>query len=166
MTYLCSDENGNATIDGFHCTKIQVRKYANAIKAPVETGQMSFDNKVIMPNEIRLTGYVDAVSGMDAMKTQQILAEMIASRKFKFYSITTDTETYKNLMLIDCPKTIDRDLPDLALYELTFVEVLLVQNKSYTPANPSDKNTTKSGNTDIEIKANPAGRGTMTILRP
>ena len=119
-----------------------------------------------MPNEIQLTGYVDAISSIDAMKTEQILAEMIASRKFKFYSITTDNETYKNLMLIDCPKTIDRDLPDLALYELTFVEVLLVQNKSYTPANPSDKNTTKSGNTDTEIKANPAGRGTMTILRP
>ena len=166
MTYLCSDENGDVTVDGFHCTKIKVRKYANAIKAPVETGQMSFDNKVIMPNEIRLTGYVDAVSSsVDAMKTEQILAEMIASRKFKFYSITTDNETYKNLMLIDCPKTIDRDLPDLALYELTFVEVLLVQNKSYTPANPSDKNTTESGNTDIEIKANPAGRGNMAILR-
>ena len=74
-------------------------------------------------------------------------------------------ETYKNLMLIDCPKTTDRDLPDLSLYELTFVEVLLVQNKSYTPANPSDKNTTKSGNVDTEIKANPAGRGNMAILR-
>ena len=129
MTYLCSDENGDATIGGFHCTKIQVRKYANAIKAPVETGQMSFDNKVIMPNEILLTGYVDAVSSMDAMKAHQILAEMIASRKFKFYTITTDNETYKYLMLIDCPKTTDRELPDLALYELTFVEVRLVQNK-------------------------------------
>ena len=96
MTYLCSDENGNVTVDGFHCTKIKVRKYANAIKAPVETGQMSFDNKVIMPNEIQLTGYVDAISSIDAMKTEQILAEMIASYFAKGREIIVHGEMNNN----------------------------------------------------------------------
>ena len=166
MTYLCYDNEGKHGMYGLNVTKIQVREYANAIKAPVETGQMSFDNKVIMPMEVRITGVIETQDKDVARSARSGLSEMIANRKFKFYSVVTDGKTYKNLMLIACPKTIDRDEPDWEIYELTFVEVLLVQNKSYTPANPSDKNTTKSVNTDMEIKANPAGRDTITILRP
>lgn len=162
--YLCTDNNGKNRLRGFNCTRIRPRKSANVIGAPVETGQMSFDNKVINPTEIVLEGIVVMTdTDNDPQNTISKIEEMLSNRKFQFYSITTDAQTYKNLILKECPSTNDRDTPDFVTYELTFVEALLVQNDKYTPANPNNTNTNARGRTATNPSS--AGRGNMAIMR-
>lgn len=142
MNYVCSDNEGINLIKGFSVTNISVRRKASVISAPIESGQESFDNKVIHPIEIVVTG---SVSAEDDDGAESILAEMYASRDFKFYSVIEEDVLHMNLILKEMPYDRTTKAPDLRIYNLLFVEAMLIQENTYTPANPQNRDTVKSG---------------------
>lgn len=148
--YICSDAKCQNPIKGFKCMKVSPVRQSQVIKAPVETGQKSFDNKVIEPLEVRVTGFVDKHDSENPDTVAKLNA-MLANRKFEFYSVLTENDMYQNLILQSCPSTIDSGTPDLISYELVFVEAMLIQNRNNrTPANKQNTNTVKSGNTPLK----------------
>lgn len=150
MTYVYSDNDFSIPINGFEVTKFSIVRTSNVIGAPVESGQKSFDNKVVNPVEIKITGVVETENfgGDDDHADFAVskLNEMQASRKFKFYSVETDCDCYKNLILKDCPFVVNQNEPGWMVYELTFVEAMLVQAVSYTPSRKENASTKKNGN--------------------
>lgn len=142
MNYICSDENGENAVTGFNVTGIRVVRSAKVIAAPIESGQESFDNKVIQPLKVVVTGTV-LVS--DETGAESTIAEMFASRAFKFYAIREEDRIYQKMILESCPYDRVTTTPDFKVYELTFVEAMLIQDNKYTPANPEDRDTVKSG---------------------
>lgn len=140
--YVCSDNEGKTFIKGFSVTNISVRRKASVISAPIENGQESFDNKVIQPLEIVVTG---AISAEDDDGAESTLAEMYASREFKFYSVMEEDVLHMNLILKEMPYDRGAKAPDLRIYNLLFVEAMLIQENTYTPANPQNRDTVKSG---------------------
>lgn len=140
--YVCSDNEGKSFIKGFSVTNISVRRKANVISAPIESGQESFDNKILLPLEVVVTG---SVSAEDDDGAESILAEMYASREFKFYSVMEEDVLHNNLILKEMPYDRGTKAPDLRIYNLLFVEAMLIQENKYTPANPQNRDTVKSG---------------------
>jgi len=142
MNYICSDENGESPIEGFNVMRIRVNRTTKVISAPIESGQESFDNKVIQPLEVVVSGTV-LVS--DETGAESTIAEMLASREFKFYAIREEDRIYQKMILKACPYDRGSENPDFKMYELTFVEAMLIQDNKYTPARPEDRDTVKSG---------------------
>jgi len=118
-----------APLKEFKVLDIKVNPDSDLISAPVETGTESFDNKVIKPNHIIITGIIH-VYGENADHDIKKLYQMFLNRKFKFYSVATKEACYENLMLKSCPHTESKDKPDWLVYELDFREALLVQGHS------------------------------------
>ena len=165
MTMVYSDNNFTVPINGLNCMKFSINRTSNVIGAPVESGQKSFDNKVRNPVEVKVTGIVELANDIDGYADFAIskINEMYANREFKFYSVQTEYDSFKNLILKDCPYTIDQNQPDFMVYELTFVEAMLVQNVSYTPANRQNTNTNAGGARQPSTRS--YGRGNMAIMR-
>lgn len=141
-------------IRGLHCMKVVVNRHSNVIGAPIETGQTSFDNKVILPMEVTVTAIIclnedDDFSGYSG-EAMTAVNEMIASREFKFYSVIDGDDVYDNLILKECPATRSSSEPDFLEYELKFVEAMLIQDNTYSPANPQDTDTVSAGNTNMK----------------
>lgn len=146
MTMVYSDNNFKIPVNGLNCIKFTISRTSNVISAPIESGQKSLDNKVKNPVEVKVTGIVELISAEDYSNfAVSRINEMYANRKFEFYSVQTDDDAFKNLILKDCPYTVDADRPDFKVYELTFVEAMLVQEVSYTPANRQNTNTNAGG---------------------
>ena len=142
-SYICKDDSGQEPITGFSIDAINVKRDSDVIAAPVESGQQSFDNKVIKPMEIVVNG---SIYREDATGALSSILEMYASRKFKFYSVQDGDDLYPNLILKSCPLTRNTEKIDLNMVELVFVEAMLIQEQRYTPANPEDRSDVKSGN--------------------
>lgn len=159
MNYICSDENGESPIEGFNVMKIRVNRTAKVISAPIESGQESFDNKVIQPLEVVVTGNI-LVS--DETGAESTIAEMFASRAFKFYAIREEDRIYQKMVLKACPYDRETSTPDFKVYELTFVEAMLIQDNKYTPANPEDRDTVKSG----RVQPNPVSTSSSSVENP
>lgn len=135
--YSSPDGDSYSEVDGFAPFKVKVEKTSNIIGAPVETGQISFDNKVKMPKKITVEGQIDFDWNSDEENdANEILTQMWENRKFEFYCVVTKEKAYKNLVLKDMISENDTEKFDLTKCTLVFLEVLLVQsNKSKTPIN-------------------------------
>ena len=142
------DMNGKE-IKYFHVFKVDVAYTANVIGSPVETGQTSFDDKVIMPRQVTVSGkIVISGDGTGATAISQI-TEMFQSRDFKFCSVSNGVRKYNNLILKSVPMTRESDLYDWVSVELVFVEAMLVQAKN--------RKSTKSENADARALGHQSG---------
>lgn len=131
---IYSDNNFGSKIDIFKSTKVKVEKRSRVIKAPVENGLQSFDNKVIDPIVIRVTGVIDCTDP-NSDNALNVIDKMFFNRDFEFYSVSSKDGSYDNLILQDAPRDEDSDRPDWAVFELVFVEAMLIQGGGIKSAN-------------------------------
>lgn len=145
--YICKTGNiseSNA-VTGFSINSVKQVLKARVISAPVETGAKSFDNKVLDPYELIVSGEVVIDDDDKYRKTIDTLKQMYANRSFSFYSVSDGVNFYENLIMTECP--IEREVQkyDLLQIELKFVNAMLVQAKSAKSANGENSNTRNYG---------------------
>lgn len=141
-----SSKAGNSPVEGFSVDKVRQVLRARVISAPVETGQRSFDNKVLDPFDILVEGCVVIDDKGKWKKTIQTLRQMYANRKFEFYSASDGANYYDNLILTELP--IERDVSryDIVSIEIKFVQAMLVQIDEFgEPSNSEDSSTRSLG---------------------
>lgn len=127
-------------IEGFKALTVNINRKARVISAPVETGQQSFDNKVLDPRDVVVKGVCaadkSAFHDRDSGSAIKKLLAMWRDRKFRFYSITTPDRAMKNLILKEFSTSNSKESLDWTECTLVFVEALLIQsNRSKTPSN-------------------------------
>lgn len=141
-----SSKAGSNPVEGFSVDKVRQVLKARVIAAPVETGQQSFDNKVLDPFDIIVEGCVVIDDEGKWKKTIQTLRQMYANRKFEFYSASDGVNYYDNLILTELP--IERDVSryDIVSIEAKFIQAMLVQAKEQSsPSNSEDSATRNLG---------------------
>lgn len=139
-----SAKAGSNPVDGFSVDKVRQVLKARVIAAPVETGQQSFDNKVLDPFDIVVEGCVVIDDEGKWKKTIQTLRQMYANRKFEFYSASDGVNYYDNLILVELP--IERDVSryDVVSIEAKFVQAMLVQAKEQKSSSNSEDSSTRN----------------------
>ena len=123
---IYAGENFTYEVTGFspfECTAILPSR---VIKAPVEGGSMSFDNKVRDPITIKIVGKINLQSD-DADKTVRTIKDMYHNRDFSFYSVSTKDSFFGKMILQTAVDKTSQEEFDLAIYELEFVEAMIVQ---------------------------------------
>lgn len=139
--------NPSNLLSGLNSLTIQANKRARVIAAPVETGHMSFDNKVIDPLQVIVKGIIviDPES-FETKNTIDTLNKMLESREFKFYAAYDGTEYYPHLILQEFPRIRDVNQIDFLQVNLTFVQAMLVQKQAEpTAANSENSNFRNTG---------------------
>ena len=144
MIRLYSDNEFKQGVMGFYPFEYTVDPVSRVIGAPLETGRVSFDQKVIDPVRITMIGKVINENGLGADDT---IEEMFQNRNYKFYSVELDNECYKNLVLQKATHRKQTNEMDVVTYTLEFVEAMIVQNNQKTPANANDSKTKQTGYT-------------------
>lgn len=139
-----SAKAGSNPVEGFSVDKVRQVLKARVIAAPVETGQQSFDNKVLDPFDIIVEGCVVIDDEGKWKKTIQTLRQMYANRKFEFYSASDGVNYYDNLILTELP--IERDVSryDIVSIEAKFVQAMLVQAKEQKSSSNSEDSSTRN----------------------
>lgn len=140
-----SDNDFKSEIKGISIDSIKVMPSARVIGSPIETGQVSFDNKVRDPYNlvVKCTIMMDE-QGKDALDK---LWEMYENRDFEFYSVAIDDLGYDNLTLVQLPHERNCERYDWIQTEIVFTNVMLVQkDKSKAKsANAENSNFRKTG---------------------
>lgn len=126
--YIFSDNDFENPIPGFKIDSVQKVAKARLPAAPVETGEMSFDNKVIDPYDLIVKGTI-VIEG-DYGLTLAAIDGMIYNRDFDFYSVHDGARGYKDLCLVKFPHIRDAERFDWITCELVFSHVMLVQKDS------------------------------------
>lgn len=114
------DDEGNA-IEGLKITKITASNQSRMIASPVETGSMTFDNKVSDPGTIIVVGYVRAD---DIPNVQRKLFDAVNNRDWKFWSVACKEDYWKRLMMVKVSHEETNDKHDVIEYTIEFTEVL------------------------------------------
>lgn len=141
------NDNTYGQLEGLKVFEVVVKKPSRVISAPVETGVMSFDNKVIDPVEITVTGEIHLVENeADSRDALDNLNAMQKSRKFAFYCVTTKEEAHKNLILENLITKNSTNRIDVVSCTINFKEALLIQSSSSkTPENDDYSNQSNNG---------------------
>jgi len=139
-----SNNNFSAPLKHFNIMRARVEPVADLIAAPVETGTQSFDNQVLRPDKLVVIGYINCADP-DAQEDIEKINSMYKDRSFNLYSVETKEGKYDNLKLQACPHDNDNKTPDFLVYELTFLQILLVQAQGTTPSNAENTDTRNNG---------------------
>lgn len=134
-----NEDGSGEELKGLKSMKVQIVKSARVIGAPVESGQTSFDNKVLDPTKVIVTGVIVIDREGKFRETLKTLNSMWASRAWKFYFASDGFNSQGNLILQTFPTTRDVEKFDWISVELTFVERMLVQKDNKT-ASSEDTN--------------------------
>lgn len=137
-------------VDGFSPTSCHVLRQSRVIKAPVEKGTQSFDNKVIDPRIIKITGYVDMTSEKASITTSKI-ERMFQNRDFSFYGVSAKEGYFDNMILEKCNSTDHQEKFDLVEYDMEFVEAMLIQGSETGKRDSSNRNFQNSGYTPMRL---------------
>ena len=121
-----SDNEFGSAILGLNSLRIQIAPSSRIIGAPVESGEVSFDNKVIDPVKVVVRGNV-VIDSEYAESAIQTINLMMANRDFRFYSVCDGKQYVNNLILESAPSTREVDEYDYLKYELTFKQARVVQ---------------------------------------
>lgn len=144
--YVFSSNKSSNPIKGFSVDKVRQVLKARVIAAPVETGQQSFDNKVLDPYDVIVEGCVVIDDEGQWKKTIDTLEKMYANRDFEFYSVSDGVNYYENLILTELPIERDCSRYDIISIEMKFVQAMLVQKQEQKkPANSEDSSTRNLG---------------------
>ena len=136
--YVYTDNSFGNPVAGFKIDSVQKIMKARTLAAPVETGEMSFDNKVVDPYDLVVKGTI--VMGEDHKLVIAALEGMIYNRDFEFYSVHDGAQGYKDLCLIKFPHLRDVEKFDWISCELTFSHVMLVQKDSLSTKSSNPEN--------------------------
>lgn len=144
--YLSKSEtpDGNG-IEGFSVDTVKQIMKARVNGSPIETGQTSYDNKVLDPFDLIISGTIVIDDDGKWKKTIRTLKEMFANRNFSFYSASDGFNFYEKLIMIECP--IERDVSkyDLFSLDIKLTQAMLVQASSKKPSNSEDSDTRALG---------------------
>lgn len=135
------DYDSAGILTGFFVTSAEAEDSASLIQSPLETGQQSFDNKVVEPRVVRVVGYASTAED-DAFTNFDM---MLSSKEFKFFQVMIKGVLIKNLALEKVKKTEESESPDLSKVELMYREVMLVQTASSKPKDPAHSATSSTG---------------------
>lgn len=150
---IYSDAHGSSEVEGFMVFSVEEKRVARVIASPIETGQQSFDNKVIDPKRIIVKGVISPyIEG--SYQAKEEITEMYENREFEFYSVTGTNTSYDNLILESVSAVQDASEPDLWRYELTYVEALFISSSS---ANGKSASTSSDQNSDFRNTGYQAG---------
>ncbi len=141
---IYSDDSFGSKIAEFKCFAVHVNERSRIISAPVENGQMSPDHKVIDPTIITVTGTIDCFDEATSNAIDK-LNSMFENCRLQLYSLTSKEGAWSQLMLKDKPHKEDSDRPDLAVYELVFQEIMMVQGQGENAANSENSNNMNTG---------------------
>lgn len=144
--FICEEGGSTPLIDKMFYMGISPNSSARMISHPVEDGSKIFDNKVIEPDRISVTGEVN----YSDKETFSKLREMFKQKAFKFYDLRTfadyDGDEFRKLSLMRLSPRQSSDNPYAAEVRIEFQKVLLARSSSYTqtPQDPANAST-KSG---------------------
>lgn len=151
----------------FSITNVTVTRSANAIKSPVETGHVVFDNKVIMPLEVTMKAIVKAKNWQSVWGT---LLRIYNDRTYTFYSVYTRGEIIDNLMLVSMDRDETTDKFDAVDITLKFVQIIYATEQAKQVENKKDAKTKKSGRKNMSYYHSPSivggGVGSFTTKGP
>lgn len=153
---IYSDNSCSSEVEGFSVDSVICIDKARVIGAPVETGAISFDNKVIDPYEVIVKGHiVDAGvfgdnSFHDSVDAKNTIYEMFLTREFKFFSVSDNADEYIDLIMTNVKQEKSSSHPDWRAYEIRYVQAMKIQaNNSASPKNPENTNTRKTGTASL-----------------
>lgn len=137
------DGKGNRILKGFRIENVNVQRRAEVIGAPIELGEKRFDNKVLQPIEVEITGYVQKED------YDQMIKEMVAmwkNRSYEFYWVFTRSgEELHDLCLQTLPFKESPEKFDLLYCTLNFKQIIITKKMRNEPAQVSDKSTAHGG---------------------
>lgn len=119
------DNKFGSEVTGFLVDSVKCIRKAKVIGAPIETGQTSFDNKVVEPYDVVVKGTITIDGSHRA--TVKILDDMIATRDFEFFSVTDGHNGYSDLSLVQFPHERNFEKYDLIQCELVFSHMMMIQ---------------------------------------
>ena len=119
------DNKFRREVTGFLVDSVKCIRKAKVIGAPIETGQTSFDNKVVEPYDVVVKGTI-IIDGSHRA-TMKILDDMIATRDFEFFSVTDGHNGYSDLSLVQFPHERNFEKYDLIQCELVFSHMMMIQ---------------------------------------
>lgn len=122
---------------GLHSMKIQIMPSSRIIGAPVESGEVSFDNKVNDPTKVVVTGNV-VIGGEGWESAVSCIDYMMNNRDYDFYSVCDGANLINFLMLESAPSSREKDEYDFIKYELTFKQMRIVQTTNEGSGENSD----------------------------
>lgn len=125
--------------------KVHIERLSRVISAPVETGESSFDNKVIDPVRITITCKVDLAHRDRAEETIELINSVLKNRTYAFCTIVTRTFYSDKMILEKAPSIEEVKEIDIGTFDLVFVEAMLIQGASTTASNPDNNDTVKGG---------------------
>ena len=114
-------------LTGFLVDSMKGVRKAKVIGAPIETGQTSFDNKVVEPYDLIVKGTIVIDSATSAQSTIKALNRMIETRDFEFFSATDGYNGYRDLTLVQFPHERNFEKYDLIQCELVFSHMMMIQ---------------------------------------
>lgn len=141
---IYAGESFTNEVVGFNPFECAVTLPSRVIKAPVEGGAMSFDNKVRDPIAIKIVGKID-LSSDDADKAVRTIKDMYHNRDFSFYSVSTKDSLFDKMILQTAVDKTSQEEFDLVIYELEFVEAMIVQGSSKKTLDPANSNESATG---------------------
>lgn len=160
--------NGGGSRDSWNSEKfsisnITVKRAANAIRSPVETGYQTFDNKVIMPIEVTMSAIVKAENWQEVWG---ILQSIYDERSYNFYTVYTRGEILRDLMLTEITREETTDKFDAVDLTLHFVQVIYAREEGFPiKENTDDKKdaaTKQTGQKTLTDRFKGAIRGYIT----
>lgn len=113
--------------DDFSVIDIEVDRRSEGIQHPVEDGTKIFDNKVILPLTVKLTGIVHL---KNFERIWSYILKMYECRTYKFFDVLTKTEELNNLMLTEVPKRETSEKWDAVEITLTFQQVMFTKQET------------------------------------
>ena len=132
-------ENGSSTplLEKFYIFHESPRSQARMIGHPVEDGTTIFDNKVIQPDHVSISGEIYTSESETMMKIQ----EMLRNKEFKFYTISGFALEYENMSLVSVQQRENAENPDTTEVTLEFQEVLKVSARAAIPREAENEST-------------------------
>lgn len=124
---------------GFSVDSVRCMQKARVIGAPIETGQVSFDQKVIDPYDLVVKGTI-VMAEEKSHEALEELDKMIANRDYEFYSVSDGASGYDNLTLVKFPNLREAEKFDWYQIELVFTHMMLVQKDSLLSKSANTEN--------------------------
>ena len=137
---IMKDGETKPILKGFRFTDIGPQMSSRLIGHPVEDGTTVFDNKVVEPRRISVSGTV-FYNDRETFKT---IEEMQQSKDFTFYMIESYSDAYYNMALERASIRESAESPFAAEVNLDFQEILKVKSKKGKPRDDADAPTKKT----------------------
>lgn len=151
--YFNGDGESDKFLDDFVVDRIRVGRKARIIGTPVENGEQRFDNKVLDPKTVTVTGHINVFEGKKEAENR--LRQMYESREYKFYYVVGKGDGsenfFRNLMLQDYDTDEDPEKFELVHVTLVFLEVKVTEQSERKTADEADSPTVNEGDSSPPV---------------